>query len=106
VQDGLVKPLARQENFRFSRARPAPHERRVRVLSATSLTDAKGRAFVPFAIDVRYGQSWSANDIVGCAYRDRGDLYVKMGDAYRPASVLLGSDADPAPGVCEAPPQS
>lgn len=104
VADGLVKPLSEQEGNRFSRSRPAPRERRVRVTQSTATRDKAGRAFVPFAIDVRFGEEWRQNDVVGCAYRASGELFVKVGDAYRPASFLLGKDVDPVAGVCEAAP--
>ena len=102
VEDGLVKPLAKQETSRFSRARPAPRERRVRATQASVSVDKGGRPFVPFAIDVRFGSEWHKDDIVGCAYRASGDLFVKRGDAYRPAEFLLGKNVESVPGACEA----
>lgn len=104
VEDGLVKPLSDAESHRFSRSRPPPRERRVRVTQTTATTDKSGRSFVSFAVDVRFGSEWSENDIVGCAYTGSGDLYVKRGDAYRPASFLLGKNEGPVAGVCEAAP--
>jgi hypothetical protein len=100
-----VKPLvaAESDNSRFSRMRLPPRERRVRVLQPTTTNDAAGRAFVPFAVDVRFGTEWHENDILGCAYPASGELFVKRGDKYRPASFLLGKSADPVAGVCEAP---
>ena len=107
IDEGLVKPLAKQEGHRFSRARPAPSERRVRVLNSTATADKAGRAFVPFSIDVRFGSEWAKDDIEGCAYRGSGNLYVKTGDVYRPASFLLGKNVEPVAGACEAaPPRS
>jgi hypothetical protein len=100
VEQGLLKPLAEIENHRFSRARPAPTERRVRVLQSKATPDQAGRAFVPFAVDVRFGGEWREGDIVGCAYLASGELFVKRGDAYRPAAFLLGKVLDPVPGVC------
>lgn len=95
------------EGSRFSRSRPPPRERRVRVIQATVSLDKGGRPFVPFAIDVRFGSEWHENDIVGCVYRGSGKLFVKRGDQYRPAAFLLGKNADPVAGVCEAaPPRS
>jgi hypothetical protein len=76
----------------------------VRVLQTTATLDKSGRPFVPFAVDVRFGPEWHENDIVGCAYTGSGNLYVKKGDAYRPASFLLGKNDDPVVGVCEAAP--
>jgi hypothetical protein len=104
VQDGLVKRLANQEGSRFSRSRPPPRERRVRVTQSSASVDQRGRSFVPFAIDVRFGSEWRENDIVGCVYRGSGDLFVKRGDQYRPAAFLLGKNVDPVAGVCEAAP--
>jgi hypothetical protein len=106
VDDGLVKPLAAFEAnaSRFSRARMPPRERRVRVTQTTATVDKSGRAFMAFAIDVKFGAEWHENDIVGCAYTKSGELFVKRGDAYRPASFLLGKSADPVAGVCQAAP--
>jgi hypothetical protein len=100
-----VKPMADIESHRFTRARPAPRERRVRGTETTATLDKNGRSFVRFAVDVRFGSSdWHENDIVGCAYLGSGDLYVKKGDAYRPAAFLLGKNEEPIAGMCEAAP--
>ncbi len=106
VDEGLLKPLARQEasRSRFSRERPPPAERRLRVLEANAAEDKSGRTFVPFAVDVRFGANWQENQIVGCAYRQSGSLFVKAGNEYRPAAYLLGKRADAVAGVCEAAP--
>jgi hypothetical protein len=107
VEDGLVKPLAEQESraSRFSRGRPMPRERRVRVTQTAAALDKAGRSFVSFAVDVRFGGGeWRENDIVGCAYTKNGALFVKRGDEYRPAFFLLGKKADPVVGVCQAGP--
>lgn len=106
-----MRPLAQQEDGRgrFSRGRPPPRERRVRVIQASTTNDARGRAFVSYAVDVRFGSGeWQKDDILGCAYRDSGELFVKNGDAYRPAAFLLGKDLPPVAGACEAapPPQA
>ncbi|HEY2512203.1 MAG TPA: hypothetical protein VGI39_15155 [Polyangiaceae bacterium] len=104
-----MKPLAAVESEarRFSRSRPPPRQRRLRVTQATATRDKSGRSFVPFAIDVRFGGGeWHQGDIVGCAYVGSGDLFVKRGDEYRPAAFLLGKDAEPVAGVCEADPGS
>lgn len=109
VRTGLLEPLMKQENerSRFSRARLPPHERRVRVTQATATLDKAGGAFVPFAIDVKWGgDKWQENDIVGCAYPKTGALFVKRGNDYRPAEFLLGKAADPVPGVCQAAPRA
>ena len=104
VEQGLVKPLGERGGSRFSRERPMPHERRVRVLQATTLVDKSGKQFLPFAIDVRFGGEWHENDIVGCVYRGSGNLFVKLGDQYWSAALLLGKKSDPVTGVCEAAP--
>jgi len=102
VQKGLLEPLAQKEKerSRFSRARMPPQERRVRVTQAAATLDASGRAYLAFAVDVRYRSEWRQNDLVGCAYLQTGALFVKQGDDYRAAEILLGKDADVAPGVC------
>jgi hypothetical protein len=79
----------------------------VRVIQSIVTLDKSGRAFVPFAIDVRFGSEWRSNDVVGCVYRGSGELFVKRGNAYRPAAFLLGKNVEPVAGVCEAaPPRS
>ena len=105
VEIGLVAPLAQQENHRFSRGRPPPRQRRVMVTNATATVDKNGRSFVPFAIDVRFiSEEWQKDDIVGCIYLGKGDLFVKKGDPFRPAAFLLGKHVEPVAGVCEAAP--
>jgi hypothetical protein len=74
----------------------------VRITEATLSRDKQGREFVPFAVDVRYGSDWQQGDIVGCAYRASGSLFIKRGEAYFPAALLLGKDVPAAPGVCQA----
>jgi hypothetical protein len=105
VQSGLVAPLAQHESSRFSRGRPPPRERRVRVTDAAPVVDPSGRAFVRFTVDVRFGSGeWHEGDIAGCAYTKTGALYVRRGDEWRPAEFLLGKNLDPVTGVCEAAP--
>ena len=104
VDTGIVQPLAARAGSRFSRSRPPPHERRVRVTQATLSRDKQGRDFVPFAVDVRFGTDWQQDDIVGCAYRATGSLFVKRGDAYFPAAFLFGKDVAPVADVCQAAP--
>jgi hypothetical protein len=109
VREGLVAPLADYEasTSRFSRARLPPRERRVRITQVTPTVDAGGRPFMAFAIDARWGTGeWHENDIVGCAYTTSGDIFVKRGDDFRPAAILLGKPADPASGVCKAAPRA
>jgi hypothetical protein len=104
VENGLVKPLAKQASGGFSRERRPPRERRVRALQSTASIDKQERAFVPFAIDIRSGEEWREGDILGCVYRKSGEIFVKIGDAHRPAAFLLGKDVEPVPGACEAAP--
>ncbi len=109
VDEGVVKPIAQKEDGRksFSRSRPAPKERRVRVTRDSTTPDKRGKAYVPFAIDVRFAtDEWQENDVVGCAYRESGELFVKIGDEYRPAAFLLGKNVKAAPGVCEPEPET
>jgi hypothetical protein len=103
VQSGLVVPLAKHEaeNSRFSRSRPAPRERRVRITQTSENRDKNGRSYLSFAIDVRFGDAeWHENDIVGCVYRGSGELFVQLGDSYRPFWILLGKNVQPVAGVC------
>ena len=102
VEKGLLEPLAlkEKERSRFSRARMPPQERRVRVTQAAVTLDASGRPYMAFAVDVRRGTEWQENDVVGCAYTQSGALFVKRGDEYRPAEILLGKNAAVAPNVC------
>ncbi len=108
VEEGLVKPLAEHENnvSRFSRMRRPPRERRVRITEESPARDQAGRSFLPFAVDGRFtGDEWHENEVVGCVYTATGDMFVKVGDAYRPATILLGVDAQPVAGVCKAVPR-
>lgn len=99
---GIVKPLAERSGRSLSRSRPPPHESRVRVPQTTLSRDAQGREFVPFAVDIRYGKGKWQTDTVGCAYRTSGNLFVKIGDAYYPAVLLLGKQVDPVAAVCQS----
>jgi len=73
----------------------------VRITDAALTRDKQGRDFMPFAIDVRFGGNWRENDVTGCVYRASGNLFVKSGDAYFPAALLLGKDVQPVVGVCQ-----
>lgn len=101
VDEKVIQPLARVQKSAFSRARPQPRERRVRVLQTTTTKDGAGRAYVPFAVDVRFGSAWK-EDLRGCVYRGSGEVFVKIGDEYRRASFLVGKRGEPIAGVCEA----
>jgi hypothetical protein len=108
VQDKLLTPLAAKESARgsYSRARPPAAERRVRLLDATPIADGQGGAFVGFAVDARYGRGeglWRQSVITGCVYVERGEVYVRYGDAFRAAGVMLVKATPPAAGnVCRA----
>lgn len=105
LEVGLLKPLSQMPGgSRFSRERPAPRERRARLTQTSVSVDKQGRAFVSFAVDVRFGSEWRENDIVGCVYRNSGEIYVSRGDAYRPAAMLFGKNVSAVPGVCVAAP--
>ena len=75
----------------------------MRVPQTTLSRDAQGREFMPFAVDVRYGKGqWQTDDTVGCAYRMSGNLFVKIGNAFYPAALLLGKQVDPVASVCQS----
>lgn len=98
---GLLKPLNEKDDERskFSRVIQPPRERRVRVLSPQVAHDEKGRGFLTYAIDVRYGEDWRET-LTGCVYRKTGKIYVALDDEFRPAEYLLGEDVAPVKGVC------
>lgn len=107
VDTALVKPLTKQENegSRFSRSRQPPRERRISITQASTSQDKRGQAFITFSVAVRFASGeWVENDIVGCAYRGSGQLFVKSGGDYYPASLLLGKDVEAVAGACEAAP--
>ena len=105
VERKVIAPLEKAEakRRRFSRAMSVPVERRVRVLDAVAITDSRGQQFVRFAVDARRGWDdapWESDALVGCAYLDRGEVFVRVEDAYYPAKVVLGSEEGERPGVC------
>jgi len=106
VESGVVKELAKRDEKRskFSRSRPPPEERRVRLLTSAASRDRGGLAFASYAIDARWGETWHEGDVVGCAYKDSGKLYVKLGEDFYPVGVLLGEGGEKVSGVCEAAP--
>ena len=101
MKDGIVKPLAQRTGSRFSRERPPPAERRVRVEQTNASVDKSGREFLAFAVDVRFGSEWH-EDLTGCVYKGSGNLFVKRADGYVSASYLQGKRVTPVTGVCEA----
>lgn len=104
VEANLLDPLQQKELKRpkFSRAAPPPSARRIRILDEKPRADARGRAFVSFAIDETHSfrsvdskeiaeDEWHRDRIVGCVYPESGEVIVKMGEANYPASVLWGA---------------
>ena len=52
-------------------------------------------------VSARWFGLWALeNDVTGCAYTQTGALFVKFGDEYRAAEMLLGKDVAVAPNVC------
>lgn len=106
IATNLVGPLAEKENARskFSRARMPAAERRVRIIDQVAQKDSQGATFVRFAIDERRGyfedendSGWSLASITGCAYVDKGEVFVQKGEQFRPAAFLLGKNLKAAP---------
>ncbi len=110
VEAELVAPLQKKEAKRpvFSRAPKPPSARRVRILDQAPHTDARGGAFLSFAIDETRSflreegrevpeDAWHQAAIVGCMYPESGKVLVKLGETYYPASVLWGNQAEKAP---------
>ncbi len=98
----LVEPLAAKEDrqSKFSRARMPPQERRVRI-GEKPATDAEGRIFYTFSIDARHGfldddAGWRLSAHTGCVYPEDRQVFVKVGEAVRPAAFLLGKKLKPA----------
>lgn len=106
VEVGVIKELAKKDAKRskFSRSRPPPAERRARIVAAAPSFDKGGLAFAPFAVDARWGDEWQNGDVVGCVYKDSGNLYVKLGQDFFPVSILLGEGGEKVSGVCEPAP--
>jgi hypothetical protein len=106
VEVGVIKELAQKDSKRskFSRSRPPPAERRARIVASSPSYDKGGLAFAPYAVDARWGDEWQNGDVVGCVYKDSGNLYVKLGDEFYPVSILLGEGGEKVSGVCEAAP--
>ena len=118
VETQLVKPLAQKEarRNRFSRTYVPPQERRVRVLDGERSTDGRGAAFVAFAVDERSEvfvprgaaddvRRWRKDAIVGCVYPAQGTVFIKRGDKFFGAGLLLGQKTAPADeAVCRPAP--
>jgi hypothetical protein len=102
VEKQLVRPLADKEahQSRFSRAYIPPQERRVRVLESERSTDGRGAEFVTFSVDERSGvfarrgaddaDRWRKDAIVGCVYPARDEVFIKRGEKFFAATLLLG----------------
>lgn len=116
VEAKLVKPLGEKEARRnvFSRAYIPPQERRVRILDHDRSTDSRGAEFVAFAIDEHSGRFarkatnpprlWRNDVIVGCVYPARDEIFIKRGDKFFGAGMLLGRKTAAADDtVCRAP---
>jgi hypothetical protein len=86
-----------------------PLERRVRITDAQARTDAAGAAFFAFEVDSKHGDwdddennPWKKATIVGCVYPEKKEVFVKSGNAYRPAAFLTGKKVQPADAsVCQ-----
>jgi hypothetical protein len=108
VQEKLLAPLEAKESARsrYSRAGPPFAEHRVRLLDAAPVADGRGGAFVGFTVDARYSRgegAWRKDLFGGCVYAGSGEVYVRFGQGFRAAGVLLGKKTPPAPGhVCRA----
>lgn len=112
VEKQLVKPLGEKEarRSRFSRAYIPPRARRVRVPDGERATDGRGAEFVAFAIDERSGvlppgkvddaDRWRKDAIVGCVYPARGEVFIKRGDKFFGAGLLLGQKTAADDTVC------
>jgi hypothetical protein len=106
VNKQLLLPLQKAESKRkrFSRAAPAPVERRVRVLDTEGQLDARGKQFVRFAIDVRHAWdergAWQRDSVLGCAYPSEREVFVQQGRGYRAARSLLGQREKEQANVC------
>ena len=101
VEKQLVRPLAQKEGGRnrLSRSYIPPRARRVRLLDRERSTDGRGAEFVAFAIDERSGgfapddddsRGWRKDAIVGCVYPARDEIFIKRGDKFFAAGLLLG----------------
>lgn len=104
VTQQLIQPLVAKERARskFTRARPAPSERRVRLLDTKPQQDSAGDAFLTFAVDARHSwaddeSSWTKAAITGCVYPDRGEVFIKRGNGYHPAKAAIGKKTKRAP---------
>lgn len=103
VQSGLLQKLKAQdgERSKFSRGAQPPRERRARIVSSEPSRDAKGRGFLLYEVDARYGDTWETQ-LRGCVYEKSGNIFVVVGAEHRPVAFLFGEDVAAVPGVCES----
>jgi hypothetical protein len=111
VEKQLVTPLAQKEagQNRFSRAYIPPQARRVRILDRVLATDGRGAQFVAFAVDEHSGMlspraaddatRWRKDAIVGCVYPALNEVFIKRGDKFFGAALLLGRKTPAAEDV-------
>jgi hypothetical protein len=111
VEKKLVKPLSQKEGrgSRFSRAYIPPQARRVRI-DHQPVTDGRGSEFVTFAIDQRSAllvaheadddDLWRKDVIVGCVYPARDEIFIKRGEKFFGAGLLLGQRSPADDTVC------
>jgi len=116
VEKKLVKPLAEKEAKRshFSRSYVPPQARRVRILDQERSKDGRGAEFVAFAIDERSGTfaaktaddpaRWRKDAIVGCVYPASDEIFIRRGDKYFGAGLLLGQKVTVDATVCRPAP--
>jgi hypothetical protein len=111
VNERLIQPLAAKDRdqSKFSRARLPPSERRVRVLDEKPQQDSAGDTFFAFAVDARHGwgddtdKNWNKAAITGCVYPSRGEVFIKRGNAFHPATAAVGKKTKAAPDrTCHA----
>lgn len=75
----------------------------MRVLGDKPQHDSAGETFVTFAVDARNGwgdsteANWKKATITGCVYTGRGDVFIKRGNAFHPATAALGKKTKAAP---------
>jgi len=83
----------------------------VRVLDHQASTDGRGAEFVAFAVDEHAGRlparaaddsHWRKDAIVGCVYPARDEVFIKRGDKFFGAGLLLGQKTAAADAVCRA----
>lgn len=78
----------------------------MRILDSQRSTDSRGAAFVTFAVDEHSGTfarratdnsgPWRRDAIVGCVYPARDEVFIKRGDKFFAAALLLGQKTSAA----------